>query len=176
MTQRAFTRIIAPSMLAALTLAAPLPASAHDKPHDRHFQTDLDSFEEVPAVWSVAGGKFTAKLNKAGTEVAWELRYGDLESDATQAHIHFGQKSVNGGIAVFLCSNLPNPPAGTQTCPLRSATLTGTFTAANVIGPVGQGISAGQFDELVEALRVGIAYANVHTVVFPGGEIRGQLR
>jgi hypothetical protein len=45
-----------------------------------------------------------------------------------------------------------------------------------VIGPTGQGIAAGQFEEFVEALRAGIAYANVHTTGFPGGEIRGQLK
>ena len=45
------------------------------------------------------------------------LSYGDLSSHVTQSHIHFGQKSVNGGIAVSLCSNLPDPPAGTATCP-----------------------------------------------------------
>jgi hypothetical protein len=148
-----------------------LPASAHDK----NFTTNLDSFEEVPALSSPAVGTFTARLNNAGTEIAWELHYDGLAADATQAHIHFGQKSVNGGIMVFLCSNLGNGPAGTQACPLRSATLTGTFTAADVLGPGAQGIAAGEFDEVVEALRAGIAYANVHTTLFPGGEIRGQL-
>jgi hypothetical protein len=44
-----------------------------------------------------------------------------------------------------------------------------------VIGPVGQGISAGEFDELVSAIRAGKTYANVHTVERPGGEIRAQL-
>jgi CHRD domain len=44
-----------------------------------------------------------------------------------------------------------------------------------VIGPAGQGISAGQFDELVDAIRAGATYANVHTTLYPGGEIRGQI-
>lgn len=172
MTRRTLARLLAPCAFAGIALTFALPAGAHDK----HFKGELDSFQEVPALWSAADGKFTARLNKAGTEIAYELRYDDLESDATQAHIHFGQKGVNGGIAVFICSNLGNGPAGTPACPLRTATLTGLFTAANVIGPTGQGISAGQFDKLVEALREGVAYANVHTTGFPGGEIRGQLK
>jgi hypothetical protein len=39
----------------------------------------------------------------------------------------------------------------------------------------GQGIAAGDFAELVRAIRAGKAYVNVHSSVFPGGEIRGQL-
>ena len=44
-----------------------------------------------------------------------------------------------------------------------------------MIGPAGQGIAAGEFAELVRALRAGAAYANVHTTAHPGGEIRGQV-
>ena len=71
----------------------------------------------------------------------------------------------------FLCGG-----GGKPACPNTEATITGTVTAANVIGPAGQGISAGQFDEAIRAMRSGLAYANVHTVSFPSGEIRGQLK
>jgi hypothetical protein len=53
--------------------------------------------------------------------------------------------------------------------------VSGTITPASVIGPAAQGIQAGEFAELVRALRAGAAYANVHTTTFPGGEIRGQI-
>ena len=45
-----------------------------------------------------------------------------------------------------------------------------------MIGPSGQGIAAGQFAELVAAIRAGAVYANVHTPTYPNGEIRGQPR
>jgi hypothetical protein len=45
----------------------------------------------------------------------------------------------------------------------------------HVIGPAGQGIAAGEFAEIVRAIRAGRAYANVHSTKFPGGEIRGQI-
>ena len=93
----------------------------------------------------------------------------------TQAHIHFGQRAVNGGISVFLCSNLGNGPLGTQACPAAPATIEGTIGPENVIGPTGQGIAAGEFDELVRAIDAGAAYVNVHSTGFPGGEIRAQL-
>jgi len=77
---------------------------------------------------------------------------------------------------VFFCTNLGNGPAGTQACPAAPATVTGSITSGDVIGPVGQGISAGDFAALLTALRTGTAYANVHSSLYLGGEIRGQVR
>ena len=76
---------------------------------------------------------------------------------------------------MFLCSNLGNGPAGTEECPAEPATITGSFVAADVVGPAGQGLAPGEFDELVRAMRAGATYANVHTTLVPGGEIRGQI-
>jgi len=106
-----------------------------------------------------------------------------LEAAVQQSHIHFGQPGVNGGISLFLCTNLGNGPAGTQPCPASPGTVTGVLSAAQLVGPNGQGIapaSAGvsptEFAEIVKAIRSGVTYANVHSEKFPGGEIRGQLR
>ena len=85
------------------------------------------------------------------------------------AHIHFGQRSVNGGVAASLCGG-----GGKPACP-QSGTVTGTVVPADVVGPAGQGIAAGEFDELVAAIRAGRTYANVHSTKFPPGEIRGQI-
>jgi len=49
------------------------------------------------------------------------------------------------------------------------------ITPPLVIGPAGQGITSGQFTELLEALRSDVTYVNVHSVQWPGGEIRGQI-
>ncbi len=92
-----------------------------------------------------------------------------------QAHIHIGGAAQSGGISVFLCTNLGNGPAGTQLCPAAPATISGTIRPADVIGPVGQGITAGQFDELLAALRADTTYVNVHSSLYPGGEIRGNI-
>ena len=44
-----------------------------------------------------------------------------------------------------------------------------------MIGPAGQGITAGQLGELVQAIEAGVTYVNVHSSLYPGGEIRAQL-
>jgi hypothetical protein len=91
-----------------------------------------------------------------------------------QSHIHFGKPAVNGGISIFLCTNLGNGPAGTQPCP-QSGTIRGEADASDVIGPGVQGIAAGEFDEILAAMRAGHAYANVHSQTYPNGEIRAQI-
>jgi hypothetical protein len=45
-----------------------------------------------------------------------------------------------------------------------------------VIGPLGQGVAAGEFAEVLAAIRKGVTYANVHSSRNPGGEIRGQIK
>jgi hypothetical protein len=145
----------------------------------------MTGYQEVPALSTVAEGRFKARIDDSADRIDYELSYGDLEGTVTQAHIHFAQRSVNGGISVWLCESAtnPSPSASTPTCP-QSGTVTGTITPLEVIGPGsppavpplgGQGIDPGQFEELVAAIRAGRTYANVHSNKFPGGEIRGQL-
>jgi hypothetical protein len=136
----------------------------------------LSGFEEVPALVTAGSGSFQSSINDEAGEVYYGLTFGNLESAVTQAHIHFENATNNGPIVVFLCSNLPNAPAGTQACPPDGGTITGTIRAADVGGgAAAQGLGAGEFDDFVRALRSGSTYVNVHTVDRPAGEIRAQL-
>jgi hypothetical protein len=83
---------------------------------------------------------------------------------------------VAGGVFAFLCTNLGNGPVGTPLCPATGGTVTGTITKANIVADLGQNIAAGDFGAMLAALGSNTAYANVHTVKFPGGEIRGQVQ
>ena len=106
-----------------------------------------------------------------GSKANYTLTYADLEGGSVLfAHIHFGARGVNGGVIAFLCGG-----GGKPACPAAPATVTGTITAADIVGPAGQGIEAGSFDEAVRAIRAGAVYANVHTTRWGGGEIRGQV-
>ncbi len=137
----------------------------------------LTGYEETPSAVSTTGnGTFNARISNDGTHIDWELSYSDLEGAVQQSHIHFGQKSVTGPISVFLCTNLGNGPAGTQPCPAPPATISGTITATDVTNLANErGISAGEMDELVAAIRAGATYVNVHSTRWPGGEIRSQI-
>lgn len=142
----------------------------------RHFRASLSGYQEVPTLSSSGTGKLEARINKDETEVAWTLSYDALEGDVTQAHIHLGARATNGPVIVFFCTNLGNGPVGTQACPPPPATISGTFAAADVLGGgASVGLEAGNLAELVRAIRAGATYANVHTVLRPGGEVRGQI-
>jgi hypothetical protein len=149
----------------------------------QEFRVRLNGFEEVGgigagqtgAILSNGTGTGRVRVNAQAEMATYTLTYSGLGSPVTQAHIHFGKKGVDGGIMVFFCSNLGNGPAGTPACPAAGGTVTGTWTAASIIGPTAQGVSAGNFDALVAALDSNTAYANIHTAQFPAGEIRGQL-
>ena len=137
----------------------------------------LTGYEETPSAVSTTGnGTFNARISNDNSHIDWTLSYADLEGAVQQAHIHFGQKSVTGPISVFLCTNLGNGPAGTQPCPAPPATISGTITAVDVTNLANErGISAGEFDELLKAMRAGVTYVNVHSTRWPGGEIRSQI-
>ena len=129
----------------------------------------LSGYEENPDISTVASGSFEAKLSNDGTSLHYELSYSGLEGTVTQSHVHFGKPGINGGVSFFLC-NGPTTP----TCP-QAGTVEGDIEAADVIGPAGQGIEAGNLGEILAAMRAGHAYANVHSTKWPGGEIRAQI-
>ena len=136
----------------------------------------LSGYEEVPTLSSSGSARLFARINEAETAVEWRLSYANLESPVTQSHIHFSARAISGPVVVFFCSNLGNGPAGTQACPPAPATITGTFTAADVLGgAAAQGLEAGNLAELIAAIRAGATYANVHTTGRPAGEVRGQI-
>jgi CHRD domain-containing protein len=141
-------------------------APAHHK-RNSGLRAFLNGFSEVPANSTTGHGKFKAKRENGS--ITFELSYQDLEGTAQAAHIHFAQRDVNGGVAAFLCGG-----GGKPACP-PSGTVTGNIAASDVIGPAGQGIAAGELDELVRAIKHGVTYVNVHTDKFPDGEIRGQI-
>jgi hypothetical protein len=135
----------------------------------------LKGFNETPANSTPATGTFRATISEDQMSISFDLSYSRLVADSLFAHIHLGQKNVAGGVMIFFCDN-SDPSHSPRSCPTRGGTVTGTVTAADVIGPAGQGIAPGEFAEVLEAIRSGVTYVNVHSVQFPAGEIRGQVQ
>jgi CHRD domain len=138
----------------------------------RQMKTKLTGFEEVPSISSTGRGDFQARLAHDESALEYTLSYEDLEgTTTTAAHIHLGQRGVSGGGSAFSCGG-----GGKPACPAVSGSVSGTIIAADVVGPAGQGIAAGELAELIRAMRQGVTYVNVHTDKHTGGEIRGQLK
>ena len=171
-------RLFKPSQLAAALAAATFTLSITAQNIPGGQLTRMESYFEVPSISSTGQGEFRTRINENNETIEYTLTWENLEVSATQAHIHLGQRSVNGGISVFLCTNLGNAPASppTQACPVGpSGTISGVITPAHVSGPTTQGIEPGSFAELVAAMKEGFTYVNIHSARFPGGEIRGQI-
>ena len=131
--------------------------------------THLTGFQEVPPILSDGTGVFTASVDSSS--LTYSLSYSNLSSSAAAAHIHFGQRGVNGSVVVFICGG-----GGKPACPSGGGTVTGTVTGADVLGVPSQGVTAGSFADLLRILHSADAYVNVHTANHPGGEIRGQIQ
>ena len=162
-------------------LKTPAPTNEEDA---NTFTARLEGLNEVPPVATAATGSFHATLSSDGSTLTYTVSYDNLNAQILFSHIHFGLPREATGIMVFLCgpaAGAPGgPPAGTPNPPpcadTKSGTVSGSVMAANVIGPNAQGITPGaDFAKVVEALREGAAYVNVHTMRSPSGEIRGQV-
>lgn len=95
-------------------------------------------------------------------ELYYRLHVRDID-DVTAAHIHVGQPGEDGDVVAQLFSG---DPAGE----FNGLLAEGVITEADLTGPL-----TGDMDGLVQMLESGGLYVNVHTVVNPAGEIRGQI-
>jgi hypothetical protein len=132
------------------------------------FEAVLSGSSEVPPRDTPAKG--SAEFQAIGGTVSWTLTVSGI-SNVTAAHIHGpAPTSQNAGVVVTL---LPSGP------------LTGTRTGS--FAEVDEGSSVTTMEALLQLMRSGQAYVNVHTSDgaeppdtgpgdFPGGEIRGQIQ
>jgi len=133
------------------------------------FRASLSGFQETPA--NLSSGRGRLQLSMTSTQLTFRLDYSGLSGPPLVAHIHVGQRNVAGGVSVFFCGGGGKPPCPSST----SGTVSGTISAADVLGPVAQGVDLGNLAQLETAIKAGFAYANMHTVKYPAGEIRGQI-
>ncbi len=171
----------APDATAPIEVQVFVDDGASVNSHGREFGTLLSGDQEVPPRATPARGVSHFELSNDGSSLRYKIIVAFIYN-VFQAHIHEGAAGTNGPVVVWLFpSTTPGagPPGVGRT---RDVLATGTITAADLVGPMaGQPLSV-----LVDAMRAGNTYVNVHTSDgvnppnsgsgnFPGGEIRGQI-
>ena len=146
--------------LSGLTLSGTGVATARG--HNRNFRAHLSGENEVPPVETNAQGQANFQLNKAGDELDYKLIVANID-DVVAAHIHCAPVGQNGPVGVTLFSGGPTSDNGI----LAEETITAPDD--------GNGCGWETLADVVEAMRSGDTYVNVHTVAHPPGEIRGQI-
>ena len=117
-----------------------------------------------------ATGRIHVKFDKAFTKLFVNLQINALTGSFAAAHFHCGRPGQNGPV-VF---GLVNPGMLAFDGQRIRGTLTNAdFTGADCLEVVGRPIN--NIAALAFGIRDGLIYANVHTDVFPSGEIRGQV-
>ncbi|MEQ8719189.1 MAG: CHRD domain-containing protein [Acidimicrobiales bacterium] len=164
-------------LLALLTVVAMLAvfvvASSNAGATDRSvFLTRLSGMQEVPVVDTDAGGFALFSVNDEAETIRYTI-WGDDIFGVTEAHLHVGDFGMNGGVAAFLFNfNGDGVDPGNGI-----GTVSGEFYASGTVtyGDVAKFGAFADVGELIDAVRSGDIYVNVHTVDNPGGEIRGQI-
>src|SRR5947208_12724515 len=106
---------LAAPLVALFAVLIGLPTVAFGENDRREFRARFLGVNETPSVSTEATASLSVRINGSGdtATIDYTLTFSGLRAAVTQAHIHFGQARVLGGIMVFLCGTATNPgPAG----------------------------------------------------------------
>lgn len=142
--------LLAPIVLGLVLLASYTSSNASLIP----FTIMLSGQQETPASPSTAAGGGIALFDDVANTISLSVFFAGLSGTAAQSHIHLAPAGTNGGVIV---SFVPFTPQATS----------GSIVGENLLFPADAAT--------ISALLAGDTYFNIHTSVFPGGEIRGQL-
>ena len=172
------TRLLLMAALGSASILAPAANAQETK-----FEANLAGKNETPAVETSAQGQATFELSPDGKSLKYTLSVNDA-ADVTMAHIHLGEPGQAGKPVAPLypekmssmSSKSSDKTAGASDDKMAMGTgmtciAQGTITASKLVGSF-QGKS---IQDLVEAIRAGKTYVNVHTKAHPDGEIRGPI-
>jgi len=134
-----------------------------------NFRAHLSGGQEVPPNDSKATGQALFQLSKDGQELSYKLIVANIEN-VTQAHIHLAPAGQNGGVITWLYPS--GPPSQLLPGKSNGVLYQGVISSSNLVGAM----AGMELEDLVEAIIAGNTYVNVHTIQFPPGEIRGQIR
>lgn len=141
--------------------------SARMKP--MNFRTHLSGENEVPAVDTDAQGQAIFQVSRDGSTIGYKLIVANIEN-VLMAHIHNAPAGQNGGVVVWLYPS--SPPPELIEGRFQGVLAEGTITEDDLVGVLdGQSL-----ESLIDEIKAGNTYVNVHTTQNPGGEVRGQIR
>jgi hypothetical protein len=171
------------SCLLALAAALILPIAAYADPMT--FIANLSGANENPPNASQGTGLATIVLDPVAQTLEVNVTFSGLGSNDTAAHIHCCQMAPGTNMNVGVATTLPtfgalgpNPefPLG-----VTSGTYDQTFSLLDsrfynpAFVTANGGTVAGAEAALIAGIEGGLTYFNIHTMNFPGGEIRGEL-
>lgn len=137
------------------------------------FVAALSGDQQTEQVNTDAVGGAVFSYNQSNESIDYALGVAEVK-DVTEAHIHLGGPGEDGPVVVPL---YPAPDGSGDTGQEKQGRFSGvladsTITEDHLTGD----LEGAAIDELVQSLRDGGAYVNVHTEQNPGGEIRGQIQ
>lgn len=141
------------------------------------FTATLTGSQEVPPTGSPGVGSVLLTIDTVTNLMTVNVSFAGLGSPTTIAHIHCC--AGPGGIAIPATTvpSFPGFPTGVTTgvyLQTFDLTLASSYNPAFITASSGTVASAQA--AFIAGLLNGQAYFNIHTVQFPGGEIRGQLQ
>jgi hypothetical protein len=141
------------------------------------FTATLTGAQEVPPTGSPGIGSALITIDTVTNLMTVNVAFAGLVSPTTIAHIHCC--AGPGGIAIPATTvpSFPGFPTGVTTGTFLQTfdlTLASSYNPAFIAA--NGGTVAGAQAAFIAGLLNGQAYFNIHTVQFPGGEIRGQLQ
>lgn len=107
-----------------------------------------------------SGGAGSASFESNGSSIQFSVQLSGI-SGVTAVHLHSGAPAGTGPLRVLLFAG---PGAG----PVNGTLISDSFGAGDVIGL--------SFSDLLNQMRDGAVYVDVHTLAFPAGEVRGQVQ
>ena len=164
---------------AALTLLTALALVAPPAGHTAliSFHADLIGANEVPPVDSPGSGSVVVTVDDVANTIHFDANFSGLMAPTTAAHIHCcTPPGANQPVAVGP-GTLPFFPIGVMSgsYDFTLGLLAAETYTLDFINNFGGGTVGGARDAIIQHLIAGETYFNIHTEMFRGGEIRGQL-
>lgn len=138
------------------------------------FEADLSAVAEIPVPNGspTATGEAELELDERELEIEVNV-HGHLTSAVTMAHIH-GPATTTETAPIIM--DFAPYMAGAINGGARTGTMINTVVDLDALPVSPTGILRVDPDSLITWLSDGRAYINIHTVLNPAGELRGQVR